>query len=38
MPSIAEEVATDLRTVRARVAGFLRYRLATESFALICGF
>jgi hypothetical protein len=33
MPSMAEEVATDLTTVRSRVAGFRKYRLAAESFA-----
>jgi hypothetical protein len=33
MPSIAEDVATDLTTVRSRTAGFRRYRLAAESFA-----
>jgi hypothetical protein len=33
MPSMAEEVATDLTTVRSRIAGFRRYRLATGSFA-----
>jgi hypothetical protein len=33
MPSIAEDVATDLTTVRSRIAEFRRYRLAAESFA-----
>ena len=33
MPSMAEDVATDLTTVRSRVAGFRRYRFAAESFA-----
>ena len=33
IPSIAEDVATDLTTACSRLAGFRRYRLATESFA-----
>ncbi len=33
MPSTAEEVATDLVTVRSRVAGSRKYRFADESFA-----
>jgi hypothetical protein len=32
MPSMAEEVATDLRTVRLRSAGLCRWRLVLESF------
>ena len=35
MPSIAEDVATDLSTVRARIAGSRRYGLATVSFELM---
>lgn len=34
MPSMAEEVATFLSTVRSRTAGSRRYRLAEESLEL----
>lgn len=33
IPSIAEELATDLRTMRSRVAESRRYRLVVASFA-----
>ena len=35
MPSIAEDVATDLSTVRSRTAGSRKYRLVEESFELM---
>ena len=35
MPSIAEDVATDVSTVRLRTAGSRRYRLVEESFELM---
>ncbi len=35
MPSMAEELATDLNTIRSRLAGSSRYGLATVSFAFI---
>ena len=35
IPSIAEELATDLSTVRSRMAGSRRYGLAMVSFELM---
>jgi len=35
IPSIAEELATDLSTVRSRIAGSRRYWFAVESFAFM---
>ena len=35
IPSMAEDVATDLETVRLRTAGSRRYRLVEESFELM---
>jgi hypothetical protein len=36
IPSIADEVATDLVTVFSLTAGLRRYGFAEESFALTC--
>lgn len=37
MPSIADELATDLRTIRFRVAESRKYRLVAASFAPMAG-
>ena len=38
IPSIADEVTTDLITMLSRVAGLRRYGFTDESFVLISGF